>query len=153
MGDLNSFGDLADRLARAAAQLPAAKGQALARAGRAIEDRAVENIGHYQPATGPFPAWPELADSTKADRVRRGYTENDPLRRDGTMADSLESTVTAQGVTVGSEMAIAAYQELGTTRNGQTHIPARSFLGGAAVATERACVEIISEGVARAFSE
>lgn len=89
-------------------------------------------LGHYQTATGPFGSWPELADSTKADRVRQGYTENDPLLRSGQMRDDIQILrITPDSVYVGiadtaDSAPYARTQELGDMNRG---IPARSFLG------------------------
>ena len=49
------------------------------RAAKVVEREAKSEIGEYQDSTiSPFPAWAELADSTKDNRVRLGFTENDP---------------------------------------------------------------------------
>lgn len=95
--------------------------------GNKVEKAAKEKIGEYQETAGSFVAWAELADSTKQDRERQGYPDNEPLLRDGELRDSIEHTVLFQEVQIGSNRPIAEYQELGTE-----HIPPRSFLGGAA---------------------
>ena len=99
----------------------------LTTAAEVIEKEAKAEIGHYQSAAGPFAAWAELADSTKNDRVSKGFPENDPLLRTGEMRDSIEHTVRGREAHVGSDNDKAVWQELGTG-----HIPPRSFLGGAA---------------------
>lgn len=118
---------------------------AMERACQVVEHEAREEIGSYQGAAAPFPAWAELADSTKADRVRQGFPENDPLLRTGEMRDSIGHSVVATGVgtvegTVGSTSQIAVYQELGTDR-----IPPRSFLGGALMREEAVVVKILGD--------
>jgi phage gpG-like protein len=98
---------------------------ALERAARMIEHRAKEKIGEYQEQAGPFIAWAELAESTKADRARQGYPDDEPLLRTGELRDSIEHFVADGEAHIGSNNDIAVYQELGTE-----HIPPRSFLGG-----------------------
>lgn len=94
---------------------------------KAIEETAKAEIGKYQPEVGPFPEWPELAESTQAERERLGYTPNDPLLRTGDLRDSIKREVGNLEAVIGSESDIAAYQEFGTDK-----IPARPFMGPAA---------------------
>lgn len=117
----------AEHLAKLAVTEVVALQAGLKGAAKLVEKEAKAEIGHYQPAMGSFQAWPELADSTKADRVRQGYTENDPLLRSGELRDSYKSEVNGYEAVIGSESDIALWQELGTSR-----IPARSVLGTAA---------------------
>ena len=111
---------------------------ALEEAAMIVQTEAKAEIGRYQDEAGPFAAWAELADSTKADRVSQGYTENDPLLRRGDLRDSIEHTVTGHVAHIGSDSPIAEYQELGTQK-----IPPRSFLGGAAFRKGHEVAEII----------
>lgn len=92
-----------------------------------IKKRAKQKIGHYQGEVGPFQDWAELADYTKEDRVKKGYSENQPLLRDGTLRDSIVHEIGLIDGIVGSKMDIAAFQEFGTP-----HIPPRPFIGPAA---------------------
>jgi len=112
--------------------------EGLERAGQIVEREAKAEIGHYQEAAGPFQAWQELAESTKDDRVKHGYSENDPLLREGDLRDSIEHKVEGHTAYVGSDSPIAEYQELGTA-----HIPPRSFLAGALIRKEREVVDEI----------
>lgn len=99
-------------------------------AAKVIEAAAKKEIGTYQrDDVGPFDPWKELADSTKADRLRQGYTENDPLLRSGAMRDSISHYIDPNGhdAYVGSPSQILVWQEYGTDR-----IPPRSVLGIAA---------------------
>src|SRR5580692_4771055 len=80
----------------------AADHAALERAAKLIERRAKKKIGEYQEQAGPFIAWPELAESTKADRARQGYPEDEPLLRSGEMRDSIEHVVIDNEAQVGS---------------------------------------------------
>ncbi|WP_336702770.1 hypothetical protein [Pantoea dispersa] len=93
-----------------------------------IEETAKEEIGIYQPAYGPFDAWAPLAESTKADRVRHGYSEDEPLLRSGELRDSIQSEVMGLAAIVGTKSEIGLWQEVGTA-----HMPARPFIGPAYV--------------------
>ena len=122
--------------------------RALERAARVVEKEAKAEIGDYQGAAGPFAAWAPLAERTVADRVAKGFTPDDPLLRTGHLRDSIGHSVEmSPGITsghavVGSKEDIAVWQELGTSR-----IPARSFLGGAAVRKTHEVVKIIGGGL------
>ena len=101
--------------------------------GSKIERDAKEIIGHYQRSdTGPFPEWEELAPSTKADRVSKGFTPNDPLLRTGELRDSIGHEVRGRSVAIGSDLDIAIYQEMGTAT-----IPPRPFLRIAAFRSKK----------------
>ena len=50
-------------------------------AARKIHSKTKAMFGHYQQGDGPFGAWPELKDATKEERVRQGYSANEPLLR------------------------------------------------------------------------
>ena len=128
---MNSFSDLASRLSHIAN----AEGDTayLEAVGSKIERDAKEIIGHYQHSdTGPFPEWEELAPSSKADRVSKGFTPNDPLLRTGALRDSINHEVRGRSVAVGSDLDIAIYQEMGTAT-----IPPRPFLRIAAFRSKK----------------
>lgn len=109
-----------------------------------IEKRAKKEIGEYQEAVGPFQAWEELADSTKAERVRKGYTENDPLLRSGELRESISHETKGLEAVIGSDSDIAVYQELGTP-----HIEPRPFLGPAVEHNHEAIRKIVGGAVVR----
>ena len=124
-----SFGSLAHLAAHLGTVIVAEREmerKALERCAKLVEKHAKAKIGEYQPESGPFAAWAELADATKSDRTRQGYSEDDPLLRTGALRDSIGHTVKDSEAQVGSNSDIAVYQELGTTS-----VPPRSFLGGA----------------------
>jgi len=104
---------------------------AMIRACVMVQSDAILRLGHYQAAVGPFPKWQQLAAETQAERTRLGYTPNDPLLRDGTLARSIQITIEGNTGYVGSDDPVAVYQELGTPR-----IPARPFLGPALFVNE-----------------
>jgi phage gpG-like protein len=114
--------ELATIFGTAIAETTAARHEALEVAAVIIEGEAKAVIGTYKYG------WTELADSTKRDRERKGFPPNEPLLRTGELRDSIEHSAGVETAYVGSNLNIAVYQELGTSR-----IPPRSFLMGAAV--------------------
>lgn len=127
MKTLHSFGELARALERGTVAALVSSEIALRGAATLIQKDAQQRIGEYQGSVGPFQSWAELADFTKEDRLRLGYSENDPLLRSGELRESIEVEAYPHVAVVGSKMKIAAYQEFGTDR-----IPPRPFLGPAA---------------------
>jgi len=109
-----------------------------------VQKKAKDEIGHYQQAVGHFPAWEELAESTKADRLTQGYTENDPGLRSGEMRNSVERQVDGHEALIGSNDQDLVWFELGTEKQPPrpvlgtaveySHDYIRRTLGGAAVA-------------------
>ena len=89
-----------------------------------LDKAAKAEIGTYQEASGPFGAWPELADSTKEDRLRKGFTENDPLLRSGDLRESIHHEAEDWEGTVGSDSDVMVWQEFGTSK-----MPPRPVLG------------------------
>lgn len=111
-----------------------------------IEETAKEEIGIYQPAYGAFDAWAPLAESTKADRVRLGYSEDEPLLRSGELRDSIESEVVGLAAIVGTRSEIGLWQEVGTA-----HIPPRPFIGPAYVKKIDPLMESIGGAISCGF--
>lgn len=114
----------------------------LAAAGHIVRTEAKAEIGTYQGAAGPFPAWSPLAPATVADRIRKGFTPDDPLLRSGAMRSSIGFRNDARELFVGSDSPIMMWQEMGTKR-----IPARSPLGGAMVRKTRAAMFAVAAAV------
>jgi phage gpG-like protein len=161
MKTFNSFGEMALELAGLEIGLYEELNRGLENVLKRIQAGARAQIGHYQPAVGGFPAWRELADETKQERVQQGFTENDPLERSGELRDAIthERDTQLQGV-VGVQHGqihspypdgyggqtgghtdvgdIAVDQELGTQR-----IPARPFLGPAAFLSREAIQKLV----------
>ena len=119
-------------------RLAEAEHKALEHAAKLVEAEAKREVGHYQDAAGPFQAWPELADATKADRLKHGFSENDPLLRTGEMRDSIGHAIGDKEAAIGSNNDKAVWQELGTSS-----VPPRSFLGAAGVRKSEEVAEIL----------
>ena len=119
--------DFARVVTQIGVRMPMAEAAALEQACQIVEDEAKRVIGTYDYG------WTELADATKEDRKAKGYPENEPLLRSGDLRDSISHEVvkSEHAGYVGSPLKIALYQEMGTAT-----IPARSFLGGAAMHKE-----------------
>lgn len=111
-----------------------------------IEETAKEEIGVYQPAYGSFDAWAPLAESTKADRVRQGYSEDEPLLRSGELRESIQSEVVGLAAIVGTKSKIGLWQEVGTK-----HIPPRPFIGPAYVRKIDPLMEAIGVVISSSF--
>ena len=127
MKEFRGFAALAEHLIAVAATREMTIHHGLKAAAEHVEKTAKEEVGHYQPETGPFPAWAELADSTKADRVAKGFTENDPLLRSGELRDGYQHEVIGDTAVIGSESDVALWMETGTEK-----APPRPVLGAAA---------------------
>lgn len=127
MKSFDSLGDFAVHLLVAEVATRKALETGLDRVLAAIERTAKGEIGHYQPAVGPHPGWPELADSTKERRVAAGFTPNDPLLASGQMREDIERERQGFDGVVGSKDDTLVYHEFGTSR-----MPARPVLGPAA---------------------
>jgi len=104
----------------------------------AIKETAKAELGHYQPAVEHFEAWKELADATKENRVKKGFTENDPLLASGSMRESIDDEVVGLDGYVGSDQDKAVWMELGTDK-----APPRSFLGPAVIHNEDLIKEVL----------
>ena len=147
---MKDFADIASFLAHmsgVAARAVVAGHAGVERAAEAIEAEARREIGTYQDEAPPFGAWPELADYTKADRVARGYTANDPGLRSGEMRDSIGHVVQGETAAVGSSDDKLVWFELGTVNQ-----PPRSVLGMAAVHETDRTVDGIASAVVRVIA-
>ena len=124
----DSFAEYARNLEKSLLQFSIAEKVILETVGVEVEKNAKSKFGEYQEGVGRFEKWPELAESTKEDRVKKGFSENDPLLRDGTLRDSVSHSVdlARKRVEVGSTSEVMVWQELGTDR-----IPPRPVIGPA----------------------
>lgn len=121
----HSLSDLARDLGRLSVAFELARHEALEEACKIVEEEAKRVVGTYDYG------WPQLQPETQKERVRLGFTANEPLLRTGEMRDTITHHIEGNVGYVGSPSKIALYQELGTSKN-----PPRSFLGGAAQAKE-----------------
>lgn len=138
--DFNSLGELAFHLAKVATAEYIEMHEGLERCAKAIEKTAKAELGHYQDAVGPFQDWAELAESTKADRVRHGFTENDPGKRSGQMQSSITHEVDGLEAVIGSADQNLVYFEFGTSKQ-----PPRPVLGPAVIHNKEKIIRIIGK--------
>ena len=148
---------------RSLVRADAAGSDGLRRAALMVEREAKAEIGHYQEADGPFPAWEPLSQATLEGfhhpaagwipgKVELGYAPPDnPLLRDGWLRESIGSTVEGHEAAAGSDDEVAVWQELGTP-NAMYPIPPRSFLGRAGVKKQDAAVDTMAGGVVAALA-
>ena len=113
---------------------------------RRIQNTAKAELGNYQPAVGPFAKWAELAESTKADRLRQGYSENDPGYRSGAMEESIGRRHSGMEGEVGSDDDHLVYFEFGTSKQ-----PARPVLGPAAYRNKKFIERVAAGAVVSGF--
>lgn len=130
--EFSSFGSFARHLGRLALIGEEVTHHVTEESAKIIQRDAKNKLGEYQDPAGPFNAWKSLADSTMAARELAGYPANEPLLVTGHLRDSITFMAHGNEAVVGSDDEIALYQELGTERGGQEHIPPRPFLGPAA---------------------
>ena len=98
----------------------------LKRAAEAIERNAKDEIGFYQDAVGPFPAWAQLAESTEASKAAKGYPADAPLLATGEMQGSIQHEIGDWEAIIGSTDPKMIFHEFGTSR-----MPARPVMGPA----------------------
>jgi HK97 gp10 family phage protein len=122
-----------------AVQIKAEK--ALEHTAELIEKTAKEELGHYQPAVGPFQAWPALAPGTLAHHAALGVGDS-PLLVTGELYASIQHESSGNEAVIGSKMDIGAYQEFGTDK-----IPPRPFMGPAAFVNKEKIERIMARGV------
>jgi phage gpG-like protein len=133
---------MAEHLLSATAAMVVEQRSALEKAASVVETEAKAEIGHYQTAAGPFAAWETLKDET----ILRKAEGDTPLLETGDMRDSIGYFVSGDEAHIGSNDDKAVWQELGTV-----HIPARSFLGGAAVRKSAEVRDIIGEAIVQSL--
>jgi hypothetical protein len=149
MREFTAIGDFATYLGTQVMREVAKIEPALEAAAKIVEDEAKARVGIEHPtASGPFQAWPPLADATRADRVAHGFPENEPLLRYGILQAEISHVVHGYEATVGSDDWVALWQEVGTT----TNIPERSFLGAAAYDKAEVVAQLLGGGVAMALA-
>lgn len=128
--------------------------EGLKQVAEAIEETAKEELGVYQDAIGPYPAWAPLAESTVADRIAKGFTPDDPLLRTGELRDSIVHEVHGLEAIIGSTDEVMEYMEFGTSK-----MPPRPVMGPAlhhnAEKAQKlignAAVKILTDGKSESF--
>ena len=126
MMEFASLADLAQHLVTRNAVLDLSIEQGVELASIILQKEMKAEIGHYQDAIGPFPEWAELAESTKEDRLTKGYSENDPLLRSGGLYNSIECEANGGEAIAGSTSDIMPLHEFGTEK-----MPPRPVVGPA----------------------
>lgn len=122
----------ANALANMQARTPIMLAIAAESVGQVAEGKAKAIVGEYQRSDlGGFESWEELAESTKSDRLRKGYAENDPGLRSGAMMASITHITNGTAVAIGSSSQKLVWFERGTSKQSP-----RSVVGLAAYRCE-----------------
>ena len=140
--EFNSLGDFARHLIGVEVAVKAAEHKGLKKAAVLIENAAKAEIGHYQGAAGPFPAWAPLADPTEASKARKGYPAGAPLLASGDMRDNISHQVSGHEAVIGSPDDKAFYHEFGTSK-----MPPRPIFGPAVFSNKAKIQRIIGAAV------
>lgn len=112
--------------------------------GGLIESTASAELGSYQPAVGPFPAWAPLSPDYEAEKARSGYATPNPLIRDGDLLASFQHEVDHGKLEViaGATDEKMLWHELGTAK-----MPPRPVWGPAAYRNQDAIAKLIGTAV------
>ena len=138
MKEFESLAEFATHLVELQAAEALALHKGLDRVAALIQGTAKGEIGHYQEASGPFPEWADLAESTEAEKARLGYPSDAPLLRTGGLRDSIERETEGFEAIIGSTDPVMEYQEFGTP-----NIPPRPVIGPAAFNNQHKIEEIV----------
>lgn len=101
-----------------------------------------QQIGHYQPAVGPFPSWDALSPTYEARKVAAGFKAGAPLLRTGEMRDSIGHEVKGDQAVIGAKDPKAIAHELGTAK-----IPPRPFIGPAVFRNRKLIEQILGDAL------
>jgi HK97 gp10 family phage protein len=124
--EFTGLAEFALHLAERQVAVRAAAHRGLKRAALLVEREAKAEIGHYQDATGPFPAWAPLAQSTEASKAAKGYPEGAPLLATGEMRENISHEIDGNEAAIGSPDEKMVYHEFGTSK-----MPPRPVFGPA----------------------
>ena len=140
MREFGSLGELAMHVLERRVTMHVTLAEGLTKVVEKIEETARSEFGEYQPAVDGFPAWAELADSTKDERSRLGYPEDEPLLREGDLRDSIGHAVDEVALEggVGSADPKMVFHEFGTSK-----MPARPVFGPAGFRNKAAIETLI----------
>jgi hypothetical protein len=141
-----SLVDFMAHLAHFEHRLHADSTKAMDRVAKIVEREAKKELGHYQDAAAPFAGWADLAVSTQDDRVKQGFSADEPGLRTGEMRDGIGHTSDHESAVVGSNDDKMVYFELGTDKQ-----PPRSVLGTAVVHKEHDIKAIVGGSVVSAL--
>lgn len=112
-----------------------------------IEKTAKSEFGTYQRASGKFPAWAPLMESTLAEKTRLGYSPPDnPLLRTGDLRSSIKHEVKDFTAIIGSTSPIMHYHEFGTS-----NMAMRPVIGPAAFRNKKFIYKAIGAYVVSGF--
>jgi hypothetical protein len=84
----HTLGDFVAHLSTIEAYLELAREAAVVKGCQIVQKEAKAAIGNYRAGYN----WPQLAESTQEDRVRKGFPANEPLLRTGSLRESIEYT-------------------------------------------------------------
>lgn len=146
MKSFSSFAAMATEFVEVELGMAIALNRGLERVAVKIENTAKSEIGVYQDAAGPFPAWPELADSTEEQKAKAGFPANSPLLATGDMQGSIKHETEGLEAQIGTDDDKAVFHEFGTSR-----MPARPFMGPAAFRNKGAIQHLVGAAVVAGF--
>lgn len=144
MPSFNGPGAFAKFLAERLASLPEAEHAALEHAAEIVRKEAVDSLGHYQAAAGPFSAWDPLSQQRQDRRAAAGMNPDDPLLATEELKESIGVRVDERTANIGSDLDKAVYMEKGVPSK---NVPARSFLGRAGFVSEHKVVEELGKRI------
>lgn len=159
MNQFNSLGQFASYLLTRAVATAVALQTANEAIGAHVEKVAKGEFGTYQNAVGPFPAWAELAEATKDERLQQGFSENDPLFRSGELRDAVTHDASPLEAIIGvkSGTAHSSNGQGGSTEDignimishefGTSKMPARPVLGPAVFQSKATIQKIVGAAV------
>lgn len=120
----DNFGDLALEFLTLGPSLVANLHTGMDNLGGALVRRMEAKIGKYQGASGGFPAWAPLAQSTEDRKQAAGYRLDAPLLATGEMGESFKHTVGVNDLVAGSTDPKMVFHEFGTAK-----MPPRPVVG------------------------
>lgn len=163
--DLNQFARFLESAQRRAADT---RRKAMQMGAELIATEMRREIGRYQDADGPFPAWRKLAPRTLADKRRRNEAPPDnPLKASGSMQEAVGAStqddgrksvagVKASRSRDGTLAPVAVWQERGTKgpHAGEDgfHVPPRSFVARSAYRRGEDAVRLIGREIIGAIA-
>jgi hypothetical protein len=134
--EFESLGAFARHMLRVAGRGEEVTSDLTLEAAKIVQGAAKARMGEYQDGVAGWPAWANLAPATVEDRLRKGFTPDDPLVRSGELRESIEIAHTGHEAAVGSTDPVLLYQEVGTGpgtwgKSATAGIPPRPVLGPA----------------------